>query len=195
MPGRCPFWVTSWQQIQHLFDILRLNIEMRRGAHPARALGGDDRTVTQAGADRGAVDSLLAETYDACVGLAQHFIALLADAVNDLTGQAAHLGRNLIDADSQQKIDGRAQSVAADGIERPAFVASGIRPQRHVAARVIVIAGDVGPAKLHRFHLLLQAPGDVEDAATLRPYKPLVTIGSQRVDVGGLDIYWKRAQT
>jgi len=40
-----PRGLPSRQQVQHLFDVLWLNIKMRRGAHPARALGSNDGAV------------------------------------------------------------------------------------------------------------------------------------------------------
>ena len=39
----------SRQQIQHLLDILRRNVEVRRGAHPSRARSGNDGVLTQGG--------------------------------------------------------------------------------------------------------------------------------------------------
>src|SRR5579871_2771383 len=106
-----PHGPPSRQQIQHLFDILGLDIKVRRGAHPTSALGSNDRAVTQAGADGVALDSRFAEAYDTGIRLAQNFIASPADAFDDLTSKAAHHGRDLIDADPEQKIDRGAQTI------------------------------------------------------------------------------------
>lgn len=167
-------------------------------AEPALAWGAEDALVAELGVGKAGVGAGFADADDAGGGgggaVAEDFVAAFAGAVGEAVSDGEDGGGDLIDAGFEEEFEGSAETEGADDVEGAGFVASGVGAEGHVAGGVIGPGGDVGPAELDGFDLVLPVAGDEEDAGAFGAEEPFVAVGGEGVDVHGADVEGEGAE-
>ena len=185
------------QGFQNPIYIRWADVEVRRHADPALARRGGDHLALQIGDDHAAIDRRMAEADNARArngsALDQSLVPAVPDSFVKAVGEGIDGGCGIFDAYFKKQFDGRAMAEAANGVERAALESARIRAKRHVARGVIGILGSVGPTELDRFDGIEHLLADKENAVAFRPEHPLMAVGRESVDRGGLDVDGKNA--
>ena len=151
----------------------------------------------QIGDDYTAIDRWMAEADDAGAGsrsaLDESFIATISHSLVQLVRQGIDGLGGVFDAYLEEQFDGRAVAKASNGVEGAALETARIRAKRHVPRGVVGILGGVGPTELDRFYGIEHLFTYKENAVAFRPEHPLMAVGREGVDRGGLDIDGKNA--
>src|SRR5262245_1171686 len=100
---------------------------------------------------------------------------------------------NLVDADLEQEIDRRTQSVNAVRIQRAGLETAATGDERRAGVDELSLSFDVRPADFEHVELLAHVRGDIEDARPFRAAHPLVAVGGEEMDLRFVDVGWQHA--